>query len=60
MDTGILAAMFVLEVLLAGIARRRRDPQMLTAGKGKQGWKTARRSTKPEIEAFIKPDRSGP
>jgi hypothetical protein len=35
-DTGILLAMFVAEVLLAGIALRRRDPQMLTVGKGKR------------------------
>jgi ABC-type multidrug transport system ATPase subunit len=35
-DIGILLAMFVAEVLLAGIALRRRDPQMLTVGKGKR------------------------
>jgi hypothetical protein len=40
-DTGILLAMFVFEVLLAGIALRRRDPQMLTVGKGKQRRKAA-------------------
>jgi hypothetical protein len=41
MDTGILVAMFVFEVLLAGIALRSRDPQMLTASKGKRRRKAA-------------------
>jgi ABC-type multidrug transport system ATPase subunit len=40
-DNGVLLAMFVFEVLLAGIALRKRDPQMLTAGKGKRRRKAA-------------------